>query len=119
MPIEHQPQETWAGGQHLLGGKDSVRTHHWIAKPWNWQSDEFLPAAMPSSAIKAATFIPKLLHDAKNMRRFIGLLKPLPNKNVDIMKKTPSREKIEVTLSVIARALTWLGVASIAMSDDC
>jgi hypothetical protein len=50
-------------------------------------------------------FIPRLLHDAANTSLLIGLLKPLPNKNVDKMKRIPSNDKIDVTLSVTAKAL--------------
>lgn len=59
--------------------------------------------------------MPKLLHDAKNMRRLMGLSKPLPSRYVDKMKMMPSKEKMDVTLSVTAMALIWLGVASAAM----
>ena len=82
-----------------------VHTHIWIAKAWNWHSDDVGPAETPSSAIKAAMFIPRLLHDAANTSRLIGLLKPLPSRNVDRMKNIPSREKMDVTLSVTANVL--------------
>ena len=92
-----------------------IPTYHCIAKAWNWQSDEFWPAEMPSSAIKAAMLIPRLLKDAKKKSRLMGLSKPLPRRKVDRMKKMPRREKMDVTLSVIIMAFTWLGVAFTAM----
>lgn len=60
-------------------------------------------------------FMPKLLNDAKKKSRLMGLSNPLPKRNVDKMKRMPRREKIDVTLSVIIIALTWLGVALTAM----
>ena len=48
----------------------------------------------------------------------MGLSKPLPRRKVDRMKKMPRRENIDVTLSVIIIALTWLGVAVTAMTGD-
>ena len=60
-------------------------------------------------------FMPKLLNEAKKKRRLIGLSKPLARRKVDRMKRMPRREKMDVTLSVIIIALTWLGVASTPM----
>ena len=77
-----------------------------MAKAWNWQSGEFWPAETPSSAIRVAMFMPRLLKEAKKKRRLMGLSKPLANRKVDRMKKMPSRESMEVTRSVIIIALT-------------
>ena len=96
-----------------------VPTYHCIAKAWNWHKDEFWPAEMPSSAIKDAIFMPRLLNDAKKKSRFMGLSKPLPRRKVDKMKRMPRRENMDVTLSVIIIALTWLGVAFTAMTGEC
>ena len=71
---------------------------------------------MPSSAIKAAMFIPRLLKDAKKNNRLMGLSKPRPKRNVDRMKRIPMRENMEVTLSAIIKAFVWLGVACTAMA---
>ena len=60
-------------------------------------------------------FMPRLLHDAKKMRRLMGLSKPLPSRNVDKMKRMPSKEKMEATLSVTDIALIWPGVALTAI----
>ena len=49
----------------------------------------------------------------------MGLSKPLPRRKVDKMKTMPRREKIDVTLSAIIKALTWLGVAWTAMMGFC
>ena len=89
-----------------------------MAKAWNWHSDEFWPAETPSSAIKAAMFMPRLLKDAKKKRRLMGLSKPLPRRKVERMKRMPRRERMDVTLSVIIIALTWLGVAFTAMMGE-
>lgn len=62
--------------------------------------------------------MPKLLNDAKKKSRLIGLSKPLPRRKVDRMKRMPRRENMDVTLSVIIIALTWLGVAVTAMTGD-
>ena len=40
----------------------------------------------------------------------MGLSNPLRRRNVDRMKRMPSKEKMEVTRSVITVALSWLGV---------
>ena len=40
----------------------------------------------------------------------MGLSNPLPRRNVDRMKRMPSKEKMEVTRSVTTVALSWLGV---------
>lgn len=48
----------------------------------------------------------------------MGLSKPLPRRYVDKMKMMPIKEKMDVTLSVTAMALIWLGVASAAMMID-
>ena len=73
---------------------------------------------MPDSAIKDAIFMPRLLKDAKKKSRFMGLSKPLPRRKVDKMKRMPRRENMDVTLSVIIIALTWLGVAFTAMTGE-
>lgn len=49
--------------------------------------------------------MPRLDHDAAKTSRLMGLSKPLPNKNVERMKRMPSREKMEVTRSVTVKAL--------------
>ena len=59
---------------------------------------------MPSCAINVATFMPRLLKEAKKKSRLMGLSKPFASRKVDKMKKMPSREKMEVTLSVIIMA---------------
>ena len=64
-------------------------------------------------------FMPRLLKEAKKKRRLMGLSKPLPRRKVDKMKRMPRREKMEVTLSAIMIASSWLGVASTAMMGDC
>lgn len=61
-------------------------------------------------------FMPRLLNDAKKKSRLMGLSKPLPSRKVDKMKKMPRREIMDVTLSVIAIALIWPGVALTAMT---
>lgn len=48
----------------------------------------------------------------------MGLSKPLPRRKVDKMKRMPRRENMDVTLSVIIIALTWLGVAFTAMTGE-
>ena len=58
-------------------------------------------------------FIPRLLHDAAKTSRLMGLLKPLASRNVDKMKKMPSREKMEVIRSVMAKELSWPWVNSV------
>ena len=73
---------------------------------------------MPSSAISAAIFMPRLLKDAKKKSRLMGLSKPLASRKVDKMKRMPRRENMDVTLSAIIRALIWLGVACAAMVGD-
>ena len=45
----------------------------------------------------------------------MGLSKPRPRRKVDSMKRMPRRERMDVTLSVIIIAWTWLGVALTAM----
>ena len=60
-------------------------------------------------------FMPRLLNDAKKKSRLMGLSKPRPRRKVDSMKRMPTRERMDVTLSVIIMALTWLGVALTAM----
>ena len=55
--------------------------------------------------------MPRLLHDAKKIRRLMGLSKPRPSRKVDKMKRMPSKEKMEATLSVTDMALIWRGVA--------
>lgn len=70
---------------------------------------------IPSSAIKAAMFIPRLLKDAKKKSRLMGLSKPRPSRKVDKMKRIPIREKMEVTLSAIIMAFFWLAVTPTAM----
>lgn len=91
----------------------AAATHIWIAKAWNWHNDESFPAATPSCAIKDAIFIPRLLHDAAKTSRLMGLLKPLASRNVDKMKNMPSREKMEVIRSVMAKELSWPWVNSV------
>lgn len=49
----------------------------------------------------------------------MGLSKPLPRRKVDRMKRMPRREKMDVTLSAIIMALTWLGVGLTAMMGNC
>ena len=70
---------------------------------------------IPSSAIKAAMFIPRLLKDAKKNSRLMGLSKPRPRRKVDKMKVIPRREKMEVTLSAIIMALIWPELGFTAM----
>ena len=62
--------------------------------------------------------MPRLLHEARKMSRLMGLSKPLPSRKVESMKNIPSKEKMEVTLSVMAIALICFGVASIAMMAE-
>lgn len=62
--------------------------------------------------------MPRLLNDAKKKSRLMGLSKPLPSRKVDKMKRMPRRENMDVTLSVIIMALTWLGVAVTTMMGD-
>lgn len=88
----------------------SATTHIWIAKAWNWHKEESAPAETPSCAINDAIFIPRLLHDAAKTSRLMGLLKPLASRNVERMKNMPSREKMEVIRSVMAKELSWPGV---------
>ena len=64
-------------------------------------------------------FIPKLLKEAKKKSRLMGLSKPLPRRKVDKMKKTPRRDNMDVTLSAIMIALSWLGLACRSMMGDC
>ena len=59
--------------------------------------------------------MPRLDHDAAKTSRLMGLSKPLPNKNVERMKRMPIREKMEVTRSVTVKALLWPAVNSIAI----
>ena len=73
---------------------------------------------IPSSAISAAVFMPRLLKEAKKKSRLMGLSKPRASRKVDKMKRMPRRENMDVTLSAIIRALIWLGVACTAMVDD-
>ena len=40
----------------------------------------------------------------------MGLLKPLASRKVDRMKNMPSREKMEVIRSVMAKELSWAWV---------
>lgn len=63
-------------------------------------------------------FMPRLLKEAKKKSRLMGLSKPLPRRKVDRMKRMPRRESVDVTLSVIIIALTWLGVAFTTMMGD-
>ena len=63
--------------------------------------------------------MPRLLKDAKKNSRLMGLSKPRPRRKVDKMKRIPKRENMEVTLSAIIMAFTWLGVGCTAMMDDC
>lgn len=93
--------------------------HHCIAKAWNWHSAELRPAAIPSCAIKAAMFMPRLLKEAKKKSRLMGLSNPLPRRKVDKMKRMPRRENTDVTLSAIMIALSWLRVAWRSMMGDC
>ena len=65
---------------------------------------------MPSLDMKKAMLVPRLLHEAKKMRRLMGLSKPRPSRNVEMMKTTPRREKAEVTRSVMERVSSRLGV---------
>ena len=94
------------------------KAYHCIANPWNWHSDECWPAETPSSAIRAATLMPRLLKDAKKKSRLMGLSKPLASKKVDRMKKMPRRDNMAETLSAIIIALIWPGVACTAMMGD-
>lgn len=94
----------------------SVWTYIWIANAWNWHSDDCWPAAIPSSAINVPIFPPRLLHDAKKIKRLIGLSKPRPSRNVVKMKKILRSEMMEVTLSVIPMALICPGVTLTAMT---
>ena len=54
--------------------------------------------------------VPRLLHEAKKIKRLMGLSNPRAKRNVDRMKRIPSKEKIEVTRSVTSIALSWLGL---------
>jgi len=44
------------------------------------------------------------------MRRLIGLSNPRPSRNVARMNNIPSIDKMDVTRSVTASALSWLGL---------
>ena len=48
----------------------------------------------------------------------MGLLKPLASRKVDKMKNMPSREKMEVIRSVMAKELSWPGVNSAGVVVD-
>ncbi len=61
--------------------------------------------------------MPRLLHDAAKTSRLMGLLKPLASRNVDRMKNMPSREKMEVIRSVMAKELSWPGVNAGVVAD--
>lgn len=60
----------------------------------------------PSLAMKKAMLVPRLLHEEKRMRRLMGLSKPRAKRKVEIMKTTPSREKEEVTRSVVDKVVS-------------
>lgn len=64
-------------------------------------------------------FMPKLLKEAKKKSRLMGLSKPLARRKVDKMKKTPRRENMDVTLSAIMIASSWLVLACWSMMGDC
>lgn len=123
-PIHRAQRTSTPRNLHLTLGparatKASCRRHHCIAKAWNWHKEEFWPAEIPSCDIKAAIFIPRLLKEAKKKSRLMGLSKPLPRRKVDKMKMMPRRENIDVTLSAIMIALSWLAVACESMMGDC
>ena len=63
-------------------------------------------------------FMPRLLKDAKKNSLLMGLSKPLARRKVDRMKRIPTRENMDVTLSVMIIALSWLGVGFNAMMGD-
>ena len=66
-----------------------------------------MPANGPASEIKLAIFDPKLPKLAKKIRRLMGLLKEEEKRKVAMTKRIPTIEILELTRSVISKALSW------------
>lgn len=61
---------------------------------------------------------PRLLHDAKKMRRLMALLKAEEKTKVPTMKKMPTRDRPELTLSVMTTACSWAAVKPVVVVGD-